>query len=684
MFKLRIAAFGLVLLVLHFWATPVRAQVISIDSKLASAKDRELIDQLRLKSWGYAKLLLERLEELEEKDCPSLRAFLQDVQVIARQMDENMSPRQWPEIDTDKLITSNINFWKAMLELEPGDPGFTVLHVSFLIAAGDIDRAHNLLHLVRQFGNWPSSPINAITTLDFITHRIIAQNGILLRKGISLHDKQEYAEAKKVFEEALVIWPRNANATYELGYSMRLGGAGDSMKKFEECRHYDPLIGHPGFQGSFDKIKGLGLAPAISASQFFKNNLRTPTQYVSDEKLIEFSSYCQLGGVIEPRLHELAIISRQIVVGRRGSYVVEDRKFISDSLLALCKEADAESIGTLLKTDIASRPKIIARKKSSSTPAAFNFSLKGTELLKWDSHSEYVYCLSFIEGNRKLVSSGGESIKVWDVESGRDILSLNGPMERVKRFSVSPDEQRLAAADVVGSIRVWSLKSGEKQLEIATKRGVPDKEKTLIGRELTSIVFSDDGKQLVYAHSDGTDIYDATTGALIRSNRIGGKMRTLSHDGRLVAFVGNQQQITIGNVATAKEIFSMKGHINPIYSLVFTPDSMCLATAGPLDGNIIIWDALFGNRIRSWHPKGSSEWFAVHSLAFSPDASWIAGAGGENQNVIKLWNTNSEKELLELKGGDSPIVSLAVSPNGECLASGYKDGEIQLWQILKK
>lgn len=668
-----------------FLPFPVCAQNISIDSNLMRAKDGELVDKTRLLAWSYAKPMIERLADLDEQQCPSSRAFLRNVAEIAKQFDEDKSPREWPEIDTDKLITSNINFWRTMLELEPGDPGFVILHISLLIAAGDIDRAHNLLHLARQFSNWPSSPTNAIATLDFITHLLNSQNGVRLKKGIALHDKKEYAEAIKVFEEALVIWPGNANATYELGNSMREVGGGNSMKKFEECRHYDPLIGYPGYQGSFDNIKGQGLTPAISASQFFKGNLRNPTLSVSDDKLIKFSSDCQLGGVIEPRLHELAIVSRQIVVGRRGYYVGEDLKFISDSLFTLCKEADTESIGILMKADIAHRPKIILTKKSSSTPATINYSLEGRELLELNGHGEYVYCLSFIEGGKKLVSTSGDrSIKIWDMEAGREILSLNGQGQIAKRFSVSPDGHRLATADITGYVRVWSLESGEEQFAIATKRGLPDKEKGLIGRGMTSVAFSDDGKTLVYAHSDGLDIYDAATGALLRSNELKGRMPTLSHDGRQIAFVGKENQIIIGSVATGKELFSMKGHVNSIYSLVFTPDNMFLATAGPLDGNIIIWDPLFGKRISSWHPKENSDWFSVRSLAFNPDASWIAGSGGKNQNVIKLWNTISGKKLLELEGGNSPIISLTVSPTGEYLACGYKDGKIQVWQISKK
>ncbi len=674
-----------VIMWLCFSMLPLRAQVISIDSKIASAKDRELVDQVRLSSWTYAKPLLDRLEEIDEKDGPSLRAFLQDIRLITQQVDESKSPREWPLIDTDKLITSNIHFWKAMLELEPGDPGFVVLHISLLMVAGDFDRAHNLLHLARQFSNWPSSPTNAIATLDFISHRMIAQNGDRLKKGIALHDKKEYAEAIKVFEEALFIWPGNANAIYELGNSMREVGDGNSMKKFEECRHCDPLIGPPGFQGSFDNIKSQGLGPAHSASQFFKHMLRNPNQSVSDEQLIKFSSYCQLGGVIEPRLHELACVARQVVIGRRGSCVEEDRKFISDSLFALCKDADTESIDPLLKADIASRPCIISRKKSSSTQATFKFSLEGKELRELNGHGEYVYCLSFLDEGKKLVSAGGDRwIKVWDIDEGRDILSLNRQGKNVKRFSLSPDGHRLASADTIGFVRVWSLESGEEQLAIATQRGALDKEKGLIGRGMTSVEFSDDGKKIVYAHSEGIDIYDAATGTLLRSNGLKGRMPILSHDGKLVAFVGNEQQIKIGSVATGKELFNMKGHVNPIYSLVFTPDNMCLATTGPLDGNIIIWDPLFGKRMSSWHPKGSSDWFSVRSMAFHPDASWIAGSGGKNKNVIKLWSTISGKELLELEGGDSPILSLAVCPNGEYLASGCENGKIQIWQISNK
>ncbi|MGB7323434.1 MAG: serine/threonine-protein kinase, partial [Rubripirellula sp.] len=67
----------------------------------------------------------------------------------------------------------------------------------------------------------------------------------------------------------------------------------------------------------------------------------------------------------------------------------------------------------------------------------------------------------------------------------------------------------------------------------------------------------------------------------------------------------------------------------------------------------------------------------VACVAFSPDGSRIAS--GSSDNVIKLWESKSGRELGTLKGHTKSVASVAFSPDGKRIASGSWDNTIKLW-----
>ncbi len=105
--------------------------------------------------------------------------------------------------------------------------------------------------------------------------------------------------------------------------------------------------------------------------------------------------------------------------------------------------------------------------------------------------------------------------------------------------------------------------------------------------------------------------------------------------------------------------------------IVFTPKGQYLVS-GSEDSSIRIWEPSTGEEIRTL--PGDSNF--VNSIAISPDGEILASVGDD---TIKLWNLKTGEEIRSWAGHSSVIRSIIFSPDGKILATGGNDTMIKLW-----
>ncbi|MCA2667654.1 MAG: hypothetical protein IM486_08400 [Microcystis sp. M114S2] len=159
--------------------------------------------------------------------------------------------------------------------------------------------------------------------------------------------------------------------------------------------------------------------------------------------------------------------------------------------------------------------------------------------------NSYVSSVSFSPDSKILASGiGDDGIKLWNVETGKEIRALQGHNSWVSEVSFSPDGKILASGSGDDTIKLWNVETGK---EISTLKGHH--------REVYSVSFSPDGKILASGSADNT--------------------------------------IKLWSVETGKEIRTLKGHDNYVYSVSFSPDGKTLAS-GSEDGTIKLWNGSNG------------------------------------------------------------------------------------------
>ena len=117
----------------------------------------------------------------------------------------------------------------------------------------------------------------------------------------------------------------------------------------------------------------------------------------------------------------------------------------------------------------------------------------------------------------------------------------------------------------------------------------------------------------------------------------------------------------------------LDGHEGIIWDTAVSTDGQMIASASA-DGTARIW-GIDGNSLAEIAVDDTQ----VLSVAFSPDGNRLA-MGLENSQ-IQIWQWGEQQSLLTtLTGHTGPVTSLAFSPEGQKLASASEDKTVRLWQ----
>lgn len=146
----------------------------------------------------------------------------------------------------------------------------------------------------------------------------------------------------------------------------------------------------------------------------------------------------------------------------------------------------------------------------------------------------------------------------------------------------------------------------------------------------------------------------------------------ISPDGNLLASGHDNKTITLWDLKSKKQAYTLGGHCQAVKSVAFSPNGKILATASD-DKTIKLWDVNTFEEIRTLF----GHTHAVKSVAFSRDGELLAS--GSWDKTIKLWDVKTGEEISTLTGHQLQVSAVAFSPEGQLLASASFDRTIRLW-----
>jgi eukaryotic-like serine/threonine-protein kinase len=231
----------------------------------------------------------------------------------------------------------------------------------------------------------------------------------------------------------------------------------------------------------------------------------------------------------------------------------------------------------------------------------------------------------------------------------------------------SPDGRFLALASPNGKITVWDVPRRVVWREFKPRDGNVNPWNFLVqGDRLT----------LVLSSHDHFSEWDLEANREIQSwpPPAASWCFSLSPDERLWVEIGADGDISCRNLAghssTNLPIDVLEG-----YRAAFSADGEHFAVASAL-GYARVW------RTATWREEATLRGFlnAVDSVAFSPDGKRLATGGSNPDDAVKLWDVDSWQETLTLEGTGSSFDPTAFSPDGNAIGTKNEDGVLRIWQ----
>jgi WD40 repeat protein len=273
---------------------------------------------------------------------------------------------------------------------------------------------------------------------------------------------------------------------------------------------------------------------------------------------------------------------------------------------------------------------------------------------------------TFSQDGKLLVASDPTGLLfVWDTTTGKQ-RSRTRLDPRPTHLTLSPDGQRLFAADYEGQVRVFSLSFG------LTVRRFP----AHVG-PINCLALSTDGTTLATAGREGTiKVWNAVGGQFRTTLRAVGEVRQLAFhpDGQRLASAALSGSIQVWDVALGTSLFQLPGPALGADRLHFDPDGTRLIA---LDTGVSIrqWEAGLGPR-HLVLPDTIDRW-PYH--AFAPDGQTLVAA--TRDETFRLWNLRTGTEVRTFAGASGSGVDAAFSPDGTRLAGTSLHSGVHVWEV---
>lgn len=304
---------------------------------------------------------------------------------------------------------------------------------------------------------------------------------------------------------------------------------------------------------------------------------------------------------------------------------------------------------------------------------------RGAFLRALAGHGAWVNGVAFSPDGQRLATAGGGalvagefkagpdcSVRLWDVETGSELLCCKGHGSMVTAVAFSPDGRSVLSASRGGSLCLWNADTG-KPIQVIKRLSVP----------VWSVAYVSSGRVLSASDDNQLRLWDAY--ARERLVRYTGHARAVmsvavAPHGRHAVSGGYDNAVIVWDVDSGMPLRRFNGHSQGVLSVAFSADGNSVLSASS-DRTIRLWDYARGRELC----RVESDLYPAASVAILPDGRRIVT--GHADASVRLWDLMTGRELARFVGHEDAVTSVACSADGRTAASGSRDQTARLWRL---
>lgn len=300
------------------------------------------------------------------------------------------------------------------------------------------------------------------------------------------------------------------------------------------------------------------------------------------------------------------------------------------------------------------------------------------------------YTAAFTADSKRLAVGVGRKIRLWDVDTGKELDSGPGHQDLVEAALFSPDSSLVATAAKDRSIRLWETRTGRQRCvwNVTRDDGVA-----------RPIAFTPDNRSLAVCFEDHVDLVRCADGGTVRRIDMPPELRKkrrvfwppvlgISPDGKqlrlwaaypLMCF---QWDLETGELLRAQTLTYPGGDTittAPSQAVDFrgaalSPTTRLLAASGKSSQAVCVWDLPSANRLLNLY---SQDGFTT--MQFTPDEHLMAL--GTQTGTIELFDLKKGAKVRTIRGPQGFAFPRGFSGGGRILASDHDDNSTRFWDL---